>query len=313
MQEALVLVADKSLAAAQTALSSIIIAMHRRSQVAIVRAVLHAAHPKVQVLVAYPVLSTSDSPCHLILNDLPFQEDVRPFSFASFYRNNADYISPEQAKAAHDLVAAMMTDEAQLAPQHVANPTLGRFVRFFCNRAIDPEYQVPGDDPFLQRVASPHVTDGDGERERAAASAARAMAELFPTGPGSKGEGRAVRRLRPGCERDDFMTMMRQENHEDAVVAMRKYIETLVDQSVGDSMYGMAVQNLELLRKESVVHRVPGLFNNSLRYLCTRFRDNLVKGEFWREVGEAGITLITNDDVDAPGAVTNEQADDFLA
>jgi len=38
-----------------------------------------------------------------------------------------------------------------------------------------------------------------------------------------------------------------------------------------------------------------------------------VKGEFWKEVGEAGITLITNDDVDAPGAVTNEQADDFLA
>ena len=193
------------------ALAALVQAMEEKESVAIIRFVKAGRNLKVEVLVGQPVKATGATPAHLILNVLPFREDIRTFPFGSFDKDDR---RPTQAQfeAALHLVDSMPLKTAlnkeELIPQHTATPYLHRLVGFFMGKALDPGTQVmsPEDDVLLQRVLTP----AEGPTPGAAHEAAKAAAVQFPTGQHAKALRRAVRKLSPGREEEDFKTMMEQ-------------------------------------------------------------------------------------------------------
>lgn len=104
-------VADKASPTALAALAALAAAAHKRDQVAIVRYVPRAGGA-IHVCAAAPVPAARATPAHLLLNVLPFAEDVRDFRFPGFDR-------PERkpglraAQAALDLVRAGALQEGE--------------------------------------------------------------------------------------------------------------------------------------------------------------------------------------------------------
>lgn len=304
------MVADKGSKPSQLALAALVRALDNKSQVAIVRAMMRA-QGSVALMVAVPVLATGAAPDHFVINELPFQEDIRWFTFAPFSREDK-LPDADQMKATRNLVDAMTLDvqtRPELAPETTPNPALHRFIQFVCDKAVDDDVKVPEpeDDALLTCVTQPRV-----EVMPKAAQAAAAAGAAFPTGMKARGAGRAVRRLRPGYELDDFTEMMEQGSFTDAISAMRKHIESLVDASVGAHHFQEALQKLKAVREQCVQRKVAKTFNEHLRHLWGKYAELPMKRAFLGMVGQEGITLVSRDDVDVVGAVTPEEAALFL-
>lgn len=134
---------------------------------------------------------------YLVLNFLPFAEDLRTFQFAPLPPSSAMTPSPEAEAAADRLVASMRFDAQPDAPEGsfaatgdsrcVLNPMLRRFYEAIKSRALDPESPLTPWDAQLLPVAV-----GGAE----ALQAAQALAAAAPTRsrePRSRGqEGRSA-------------------------------------------------------------------------------------------------------------------------
>lgn len=153
------IVAEPGDFSAALSLSALIHACYDTAKVAVVRYVKrNNDRPLLGILI--PVVK-ADVEC-FYWNQLPFEEDIREYSFAAL---EDVAVSANQRRAAEDLVRSMnlMTaardDDGDpteaLVPKHTFNPALQRFYQCVERRALDPDADVSELDPSIARYIVP--------------------------------------------------------------------------------------------------------------------------------------------------------------
>ncbi|GAB4818655.1 hypothetical protein N2152v2_005701 [Parachlorella kessleri] len=282
------------------ALSALVQALHRRQQLAIVR---FAPREKGGVLVyaGIPMLATANNPDYLLLNALPFYEDIRNFPFPSFETPERTP-SEEQLDAARQLVDAMWLGEGpreQLAPEATVNPTLHAFYHLAAVRAVEPGARPTPHDPLVERVLVPRL----GELPGAEAALARART-AFPTGPGAKGRGAERGPL------DDFQDRLAKGEVGRALEELCVDINFILKRDTQED-FDKAFQCMESLRSASVRYQLPERYNRLYRDAYDRCVKEEGLQSFWRRVADRRLKLI--DSREAPvSSVSPDEAEAFL-
>jgi hypothetical protein len=333
----MVLVGDKDNEPSCDALAALVRAMHRRNRVAVLRMVARVGS-SVKMYAGFPVAATTHARDHLVLNALPFQEDVR-YNF-EFHTFNKEGRAPSEAavEAARDLVRAMLlpspshdatgmdacttsaaapgaqptdTTGSTFKPEDTPNPTLHRFVNFFAERALADDSAVipPEQDALLQRVAEVQANEMPGIE-----AVMEKVSLAMPTGGDAAKKRKPAQSLRSGQEEADFAEIMAQDDADkrtSAVSAFRKHIEALVDGSSGDYNFDKAAVRLAVLRRECVARGLAAAFNMHLDLLRGKYADDAIKGKFWTKVRESGILPISSEEI--PGsAMTLKDARQYM-
>lgn len=86
----------------------------------------------------------------------------------------------------------------------------------------------------------------------------------------------------------------------------------LVNTSVGNSKYDLALQFLACMREQCKIYGLGGVFNDNLKSLCREYKDDVMKGGFWRRVAESGVTLLVSPSEVKRGGASEEEAAEFL-
>mmetsp|Transcript_46242 Transcript_46242/g.88242 ORF Transcript_46242/g.88242 Transcript_46242/m.88242 type:complete len:739 (+) Transcript_46242:37-2253(+) len=144
-------------------LSALARALQESEQCALVRCAWRAGATSVVWGVLTPHLV--DSGDFLLFNVIPFSEDVRDYTFPSFF-TAVDRLQPssKQLDAAEALVAAMdltcsNTELASCSPALPgliqSNPAITRFQALLGGKALDPSAQVPPSSTFMRAVQAP--------------------------------------------------------------------------------------------------------------------------------------------------------------
>ncbi|KAL6768216.1 KU80 [Auxenochlorella protothecoides x Auxenochlorella symbiontica] len=292
MKECWVVVADKASPTALAALAALAAAAHKRDQVAIVRYVPRAGGA-IHVCAAAPVPAARATPAHLLLNVLPFAEDVRDFRFPGFDR-------PERkpglraAQAALDLVRAGALQEGpreRLVPEHVANPSLHAFLRLVANKALGVE---PGADPGPDALRSALEREGLPGSEPGLAKACAELRSAAGLGGPRRALGRSPsQRLRPELAIQDMHAALGEEGAAQSLAALRgmhRHILELMRGSPGDRDVDAAVECAAAMREAASQHFQPDAWNSFLKDARKGFLNEAGKSRFLTDMQEAGLT-----------------------
>ncbi|CAK9090466.1 unnamed protein product [Durusdinium trenchii] len=127
-----VVAADKGDAWAHYAFESLVEAMLSEKRVLIARYCFRKdSQPRMVALI--PKKGDASSSSHLVLQYMPFTEDLREWTCASLPEPTA-----EQKAFTNSLVDALTFDPQTLRPEETSNPSLARFYDFLGRRAVDP-------------------------------------------------------------------------------------------------------------------------------------------------------------------------------
>jgi hypothetical protein len=315
MEKPFIVVAHKDHKHSQTAFTALVTALFQKDKVAIMRFVFRH---RVKLLMCQPVVATGTSSAHFLCNSMPWQEDLRDFQFATFDKEERKP-SESQLIAALNLIDAMPLhrtadlvgvdadlDEFQdrkrslpsvkedLVPEKTANPIANRFVYHFLEKGLhhDAPSTPPAaeDDPLLQRILPRHRPDIMPRAE----IAVKEVRDQFPIGQVARAARRKlVRKLSPGEEIEDFISMMEQQDYQDAISNMRKHIQSIVDTSIAGQRYPDAIIALKLLREQCVQCERAGAFNKQLDFLKSKYAKDMTRGGFWELVCKERVGLIT--------------------
>lgn len=98
-----------------------------------------------------------------------------------------------------------------------------------------------------------------------------------------------------------------------AVKDMGKIVQTLITESMGNSNYDRAAENIGVMREQMIGLELPGLYNDFLKELKTNIKSGALGGdrkEMWMRIRFPGkLGLITRSQSDASD-VTAEEARD---
>lgn len=303
MKDVWLMTGDKGSQESLTSIAALAHALHDREKVAILRWISREGY-QVTIYVAHPVVSAENRPAHFLLNALPFMEDVRSFKFTSFERH-----LPTESQvdvAAHFVDALTLDDDVDpLKPESVVNPALQCFLNFMNQRALQPNISVStviDEDPILQLMITSPL---QGEAAGRSSQMMEALNTAFPTGTLAKAERLAVHRLRRDNVEKDLETMFKQGSYSNAADQMRRLIEQLVDESVGERGYDSPLYYTELLRQKCVEWNFAIAFNFTLRQICRQYRMDAVRRVFWARLVERGVALIS--DAEVPGSDVSEE------
>jgi hypothetical protein len=111
-----------------------------------------------RLVALFPNKGQGGSASHLVLQYLPFEEDIREWTVASL-----PVPTPAQRDAASALLDAMCLDgpagvsfgEELLRPEDTHNPSLSRFYTFLTQRAVDAAAKVPPAGPEMLSMLEP--------------------------------------------------------------------------------------------------------------------------------------------------------------
>ena len=316
MATPLVMIGNPDVRKATSMLWTLAKAMHRSDTVAIVRFI---STKVVNVYVCEPVVTAAEDDNngdidddgtavvvekYLIMNKLPLEGDVAAPTMTGFFSMSRTdrQPTPEQMRACHDLIAAMMMPGTDLDPSSTANPSLHRFSSFFMDRNVDPNAPVLAveEDEVLQRltrlgIARDGVSEVEAKKQEVGAALA-AVKKEFPTGTNAHpsfigGASKAVHYLRPTHVVEDFTTMMEQESYREAVGAMRALIQKLVLISVGADLYPRALELLRVMRQKCIEKGQGRGYNMQLMGLEVKFGRDATKAGFWGAVVDESAGL----------------------
>ncbi|KAK9840417.1 hypothetical protein WJX74_009567 [Apatococcus lobatus] len=333
MKDVWLVAADKTTEKSLVAMSALSRALQARNTVAIVRFVPRASGAVVMGACT-PLLGNGRQPDCLLLNHLPFFEDMRSFTFASFASRPEAQPTPAQLSATDDLIDSMQLvqgDEEQLKPDETVNPTLNRFYAFMAARVVDPNAAAPELDPLTSRIMLPHLDTLP--RARAALAAAK---EAFPIKlsaaekaaadaenrdqgdepaengqAGTSGQEEEKKDEGPRFNLDaapttqaetvgssspveDFESLVQQGRPDIAFNGLARIIETLVARSLGDRSFGKALSCLQALRQGCIQHSRPQLFNDTLTLLTSKWDSQPNCKAFWIKVHDASLQQISS-------------------
>ncbi|KAL0036571.1 hypothetical protein WJX79_000925 [Trebouxia sp. C0005] len=334
MKDSWLVAPEKENPRAHVAMSALARALHRMQKACIIRFVPRA-NQAVFVGCATPLLGGAERPDCLVLNYLPFTEDVRSYKFAAFNAREELQPTQDQLRAAENLVDAL--DLAQdgsehLKPETTANPALHRFFAFMAARALDPDAQLPAHDlqvqhtlscPFghkdqaqaalnqlseqfsVQQQALPDLGDAD------AAAAPELLGDPeaeFRIGEAASSRVDSVSTQSPV---DDFKALIQQGQMSDAIEGLQKAVYTLVDTSLGDRFYNKAFKCVPAFREACIEHSQGQAFNTFLEQMAAKYEHDRLRADFWRRITDAKITLVSTDESSAV-ETTRDQSEAFL-
>ncbi|KAG7667367.1 hypothetical protein Ndes2526B_g04120 [Nannochloris sp. 'desiccata'] len=320
MADPYMLIANKDHPQSQTAFTALTTAVFQENKVAIMRFV---SRNKVKILTCRPVLATGTAPAHFICTIMPWQEDIRDFHFATFEKEERKP-SESQLIAALNLIDAMPLHRTaplaarglgdlkdlkdnlpsikeDLVPERTANPIANRFVYHFIEKALHPgdatiTPPAPENDPLLQRILPQHRPDIMPTAE----IAAEAVKNQFPIGQVARAaRQKLVRKLSPGKENEDFISMMEQTDYHDAISNMRKHIESIVETSIAGQRYPDAITALRLLREQCIKYERAESFNKQLDFLKGKYAKDTTRGKFWELVCKERVGLVSAEEAAA--------------
>lgn len=284
-------------------------------------------------------------PC-LVLNVLPFSDDVRQVYFPPWHARPELLPNQAQLQAAEALVKDLDLGPDQghaastgagrgevLVPETTVNPVLRRFYAFLGEKALDPDAQVPSDDPLVTRTFTAPLSP----LPSAAESALTRMAEVFhttapatargaaatATGPaqsgadgaaaaasgfarhqgvvfkleGEEGAGRMVDGVGTAAPLEDFQALLSAGRVSEALRGLSAAVPALLSASIGEGLHGKALDCLAALRAAALQHRQPGDFNTLLQELAGPRRSAAGGEDFWRRVRAEGLRLISRAEV----------------
>mmetsp|Transcript_45276 Transcript_45276/g.105673 ORF Transcript_45276/g.105673 Transcript_45276/m.105673 type:complete len:751 (+) Transcript_45276:28-2280(+) len=139
--------ADKGDPWAYFAFESLIDAMAAEQRVLIARYVYRKdSQPHMVALVPKKGVGTAS---HMVLQTLPFEEDVRPWTCASLPEPSSDQLAAIGSYV--DGLSLVSGSAELLRPEETSNPSLSRFYSFLSSRAVNPGAPLP---PAPQELAS---------------------------------------------------------------------------------------------------------------------------------------------------------------
>eukprot|EP00891_Asterochloris_glomerata_P008203 jgi/Astpho2/8203/fgenesh1_pg.00120_%23_110_t len=315
-------------------MSAIVRALADKGQVALIRSVFSCNDRQfgVDLHCASPWLGSDGYPDCLLLNDLPFQEDVRNFSFKSFQDSP---LCPSQQQVAHMQALVDSMDLASggqelLQPDTTANPILSRFISFMADKAVNSDEEVPNavKDRLVRLLAEPKVN-------KEADALLKAMSTMFPTHiPKAKTEEEVpeagtngVQLLQEGeLAADAAMTQVTQVSTADPVADFKQVLEGgQVAQAVQGMMgcilrllatsmgrYDKPLDCLTVLRGACEEHAGQGdVFNTFLGDLAQNRELDSGHSDFWQGVVSKGITLLAEEEAEGAG-ISKEEAQCWL-
>ncbi|ETV96595.1 hypothetical protein H310_10297 [Aphanomyces invadans] len=131
---------------AQEALHALSTAMHNEGKFALARFV-RAANAAPKIVVLFPNVEEPRLHC-LWMQQLPFEEDLRPYEFPSLVTSPKIQPTAEQFAAADALVDQLSRPASTL---HAFNPALQRLYDTIAQRAMDPNAPLAPLPPFVER------------------------------------------------------------------------------------------------------------------------------------------------------------------
>lgn len=348
MKEVWALVAAKDDERSCLALSALVQALlNHPDQAAVVRVVIRD-NQSVQVCAARPLPAIpGHAPC-LLLNSLPFQEDMRQFPFPSFA--DSKYApNREQLRVARDLVSSLDLTSSfpeQLRPETTANPLLHRFFDFVAARSLDAESPLPPPGPGAARLR--HRAPAEAEKTAAVTAALAALPSIYPIrekegghvkggndgndlGPrgllGSAAEapvgfdpaaatdaGAALRQVGTATPETDFKALLSSSHPEVAFSSAPVAVSSILG-SPNEGLHKKAVATLQAMRSAAALplhwSHAPD-FNSFLRSLVSDAASRKQHTKFWMQAAAARLTMLTEQE--APGSgVSATEAAKFLA
>lgn len=198
--------------------------------------------------------------------------------------------------------------QEELLPEQTPHPVLHNFANFVVHRALDPTCKLdpPSEDPLLQRLSR--------LREDAMPNALHVLRVVNEVLTAQRETDRSLSEiqllLRKGDEIESFRSAMKEHDairQSAAVRLMMDYVERLVYNSSGDSLFDDAMYALRIIRDECLKKAMPNEFNKGFAKLRSRFKDDALKGEFWRRVQNSGIGFITAAEVSS-SSLTEQDA-----
>ncbi|EFN56898.1 hypothetical protein CHLNCDRAFT_144569 [Chlorella variabilis] len=291
-----VVVADKASQASCVAMAALVAGMRRQRQKAILRWVAKA-YSRPELFLASPVPAGATSAPHLLLNALPFMEDLRDYRFPSFTKKSWEP-SEAQVEAAAALVASMSLgqgDLEQLLPERTPDPALHRLY-FECGRRVaDPEAPLQEEDELASEVLLPHP-----DRLPGAEAALEAAAAAFPTDQAAKASRRAAAKIGLQDPAGDFRKLLAEGGDpHDALDALATAVVHLVFGSMGSSKFQQGVQLVDLLREGCVDANEPSVFNDFLEVVEKKCKQDETKADFWKWLSRREIKKIAKDEAGA--------------
>lgn len=293
-----VVAADKARESSGVALAALVRALGNQGQKAVVRGLLrNVKKPQPLLYLASPVAGSAGAPPHLLLNQLPFMEDVRDYKFPSFGKKSWQP-SGEQLDAAAVLVSSMNLREGplqeQLKPEQTPNPPLHRLHIELARRALDPDAPLSEEDPLYNEVFEPHLDRMLGAEEALAAAKA-----AFPMGQAAKASRRSQKRVSSERPVEDFEALLAAGDTQGAVEGVCQAIQDLVFGSVGEGKFGLAIGLVDRLREECVRCDLPEPFNNLLALLEAKCKGDPVKEGLWKALSRRETKQISTQEAPA--------------
>ncbi|XP_076036123.1 X-ray repair cross-complementing protein 5-like isoform X2 [Oratosquilla oratoria] len=327
---------------AAVALSSVIQGLVELDMVAITRRIYNRnSNPVMGVMI--PEITT-DYEC-LIWIPLPFQEDVRVYSFPPL-QGVINKLTDEQNSAMDDLITAMDLQEEdeedeELDPKAVLNPQIQHYYNCHTHRALYPDTILPPPVPHVLNILNPP----ESVVEARDAVAAR-LASQFPTKKIEKNTKKSRENLFAGTDANtelkdeegagvssqdltrstvtcvttatpvqDFMALMKGEapNYKHICQQMAEVVLQLIDNTVGASSAGQSSKIIDCLttfRREAVIID-PKPYNE----FALKLKENIIGQGLtpvWDVIKQDKLGLITEADTGS-SHVTSEEAAAFYS
>ncbi|KAL3159758.1 ATP-dependent DNA helicase II subunit 2 [Trebouxia sp. C0009 RCD-2024] len=334
-QDTWLMAPEKENPRAHMAMSALARALDKTKKACIIRFVPRA-NQAVFVGCATPLLGDKDKPDCLVLNYLPFTEDVRSYKFTSFAAKEELSPSQSQLQAAERLVDALdLTQDGaeHLQPETTANPALHRFFAFMAARAVDPDARLPAQDlqvqhtlscPFGHTSAAQAALDqlpqqfsvkqqaaSDFGAEEGAAAAPQLLENPQVEFKVGEAISTRVENVSTQSPVDDFKALVQQGQTDEAVEGLQKAVHTLVDTSLGDRFYNKAFGCIPALREACIEHKKGTVFNMFLEQMASKYEHDQLRADFWKRVMEAKISLISDDEL-ADVGVSRQESEAFV-
>ncbi|EPZ30967.1 Ku70/Ku80 beta-barrel domain-containing protein [Rozella allomycis CSF55] len=332
---------------AQVSLSSFIHAMFEKDACAIARYVRHDnASPKLVCLMPH---IKAEKEC-LIMNILPFSEDVRRFTFPGLPKEE---MTAEQSNAfdewmgSMDLMTAARDEDGDpmelFKPRDTYNVAYQAVYQAIQERVLHPDKPLKELDEELIKHISPLESKKAAESaftlhnlyklemvEKEEAPAARIFAsndfeELEKSLEGVRPGDVTEKSLADSISAEissvgtadpigDFNSMINNRKRDlvsKAIKEMSEMIIKIVNESFGDQMYAKACECVVALRKGSVQEQEWEEFNNYLGKLKSSFKGSKRRDGFWQVIKAKEISLISSIECGS-SSISPEEKSKFL-
>ncbi|BDA44905.1 X-ray repair cross-complementing protein 5 [Coccomyxa sp. Obi] len=320
MKDPWVMVPEKGNERAGLAMSALVRAMARKEQVAVILFVPRVSDTggaNAATCAGYPLLGNGQQPDCLVLNHLPFAEDLRVAKFASLDEKPDLMPSASQLDQMRSLVETMdlFADIREaLLPDMTANPIIHRFYSYMASQAADKDYPLPAphEDVLINETFEPQpavigkaasvlhmlpehlhvekkelVLDG-AELKEAAKSVEETAFSL---------EGAAASSVETVGTSDpvsDFEVLLKQGKPDVAFSSLPQAVFTLVDNSLGERNYDKAVRAVVAMRTAAEDHEWGQTFNTFLAELASKYEHDRQHRNFWQFIIRERVMLIGN-------------------